>query len=120
MALTDAQLLQMSVILVLAVILFFIKCRLRPHKSAAASPVLTPFQPINTKYASTYAVLTVAILIALIVDVIKVDFIPYSQFNYWHFVFAIMGLLLAACDRHAECLQGSVPSAKVPGQVHYA
>jgi hypothetical protein len=120
MALTDAQLSQMSITLLLAVVLFFINCRLRPNISAATLPVLTPYQLNNTKYASAYAALTVAILIALIVDVTKIDHIRYSQLNYWHFVFAIMGLLLAACGRHGKGLQSPVPSGKLPGQDSYA
>jgi O-antigen ligase len=64
--LTDAQLLQFSVTLVLAVIVFTIAFSLSPRVSATALILLIPFQPIDTKYASANVLLTFVVLIALL------------------------------------------------------
>jgi len=70
--LTDAQILQMSITLVLAIVVFTIAYSLRPLVSATLLLLLIPFQPIDTKYASANVALTFAIFIGWIMKGVKI------------------------------------------------
>ena len=41
----------------------------------------------------------VIIMIAILFDQLKVEFIRISLTDYWHFIFALIGVLIAVCDR---------------------
>jgi O-antigen ligase len=41
----------------------------------------------------------VVVMIVIFVDQIKVEFMRYTLVDYWHFVFALLGVLIAVCDR---------------------
>ncbi len=64
MNLSDAQILQMSITLVMALVVFVIAYSLKPKVSATLLLLLIPFQPINTKYASANVVLAFVLFIA--------------------------------------------------------
>lgn len=72
MALTDAQILQMSITLVMALIVFFIAYSLQPKVSATYLILLIPFQPINTKYASANVVLVLVLFIAYLIKGVRI------------------------------------------------
>ena len=69
---TDAQLLQMSITLVLAVVVFMIAYSLKPGVAAVALVLLIPFQPIDTKYASANVALTFALIIAWAIKGVRI------------------------------------------------
>lgn len=41
----------------------------------------------------------IVVMTVFFIDQIKVEFMRYSQVDYWHFVFALLGFLIAFCDR---------------------
>lgn len=69
---TDAQLLQMSLTLVLAVILFIAAYSMKPGVAATMLLLLIPFQPIDTKYASANVALTFALIVAWAIKGVKI------------------------------------------------
>lgn len=46
-----------------------------------------------------FAKLGVLVMIIIFVDQIKVEFMRFALVDYWHFVFALLGVLIAICDR---------------------
>jgi O-antigen ligase len=50
-------------------------------------------------YARGLARTGIIVMTIVLVDGIKVGFLRYAMVDYWHFVFAIMGMLVAVCDR---------------------
>ena len=87
--LTDAQLLQMSVTLVLAVLVFTIAFSLPPKVSATALILLIPFQPIDTKFASANVLLTIVVFIALLIKGIRVRVPLLTQILILFFAYMI-------------------------------
>lgn len=76
--------------------------------------LLTPlFRCINVvrhseseTYEVGFARLGIVLMIVILVDGIKIDFMRYALVDYWHFVFALIGLLIATCDRAAGLTNG--------------
>lgn len=46
-----------------------------------------------------YAKIGMLIMIIIFVDQIKVEFMRFGLVDYWHFIFALLGVLIAICDR---------------------
>ena len=72
MNLTDAQILQMGITLVMALIVFVLAYSMNPRVSATLLILLIPFQPIATKYATANVALTFVLFIAFIMKGIRV------------------------------------------------
>lgn len=70
--------------------------------------------PVTLSFIKTGTVLMVIIF----VDQIKVEFMRYALVDYWHFVFALLGVLVAVCDRTQHSLAlaqtAAVPAGPVP------
>ena len=65
-------------------------------------------QTLGDSYETGLARTGVVIMTVILIDGIKIDFLRYNLVDYWHFVFALIGMLLAACDR-ARSDGGSLP-----------
>lgn len=48
----------------------------------------------------------VVVMIVLFVDQIKVEFMRYALVDYWHFVFALLGMLIAVCELAQASVSG--------------
>ena len=86
---TDAQLLQLSITLVLAVILFIIAYSLPPKVSGIALLILIPFQPIDTKYASANVALVFVLFIALLIKGVRVKVPMLPQIGALLFIYMV-------------------------------
>lgn len=53
---------------------------------------------VNDPYTLGFAKIGVLIMIIIFVDQIKVEFLRFDLVDYWHFVFALLGFLVAGCD----------------------
>jgi O-antigen ligase len=51
--------------------------------------------PIVLSFANT----GIIVMVVFFVDQLKVEFLRFGLVDYWHFVFALMGVLIAFCDR---------------------
>lgn len=56
------------------------------------------------------------VMIIIFVDQIKVEFMRYSLVDYWHFLFALLGLLVAVCDQIESVPHAAKASSSVPAQ----
>jgi O-antigen ligase len=63
----------------------------------------------------TFVRLGALMIIIILVDQVKVEFMRFALVDYWHFVFALLGVFCAACDRAR--VSASVPSANGFAQV---
>jgi O-antigen ligase len=61
----------------------------------------------NDPVALSYANTGIVIMVVIFVDQIKVEFLRFLWVDYWHFVFALMGALIAYCDRVETKLRAS-------------
>jgi O-Antigen ligase len=50
-------------------------------------------------YTLSFAKIGIVIMIVIFVDQIKVEFMRFGFIDYWHFVFALLGVIVAVCDR---------------------
>lgn len=57
------------------------------------------FQPGVDPYTAGLAKTGVVILAAILIDQIKVEFLRGNMTDYWHYVFALLGMMVAVCDR---------------------
>ena len=87
--LTDAQILQLSVTLVLAVVLFTIAYSLPPRVSATALILLIPFQPIDTKYASANVAITMVLFIAWLIKGVRIRVPMFPQILLLFFAYMV-------------------------------
>ena len=46
-----------------------------------------------------FAKIGVVIMIVFLVDQLKIEFMRFALVDYWHFIFALFGLLVAVCDQ---------------------
>ena len=76
--------------------------------------------PIDDPYLIGLAKTGVVILIAFAVDQVKVSFMRLSMVDYWHFIFALFGFLIAVCDRIQARKRQIAIAARAPGPAHNA
>jgi O-antigen ligase len=68
---------------------------------------LTPFvkcwqtlrKSLPSSYDATFAKTGIIIMIVVLIDQIKVEFMRFNLVDYWHFMFALFGVYMAACHR---------------------
>lgn len=48
---------------------------------------------------ATFVKLGVLVFVVILIDQLKVEFMRIGLVDYWHFVFALLGIFTAACDR---------------------
>lgn len=58
-----------------------------------------------------YAKIGVLVMIIIFVDQIKVEFMRFDLVDYWHFVFALLGVLVAICERLRMESPANAPAA---------
>jgi O-antigen ligase len=56
---------------------------------------------LPASYDATFAKTGVIIMIIILIDQIKVEFMRFNLVDYWHFIFALLGVYVAACHRAA-------------------
>jgi O-antigen ligase len=69
--------------------------------------MITPFlrcwrtsnQPQLDLHAQTFAKTGIILMVVIFVDQMKVEFTRFELTDYWHFLFALFGVLIAVCDR---------------------
>jgi O-antigen ligase len=54
---------------------------------------------VNDPVALSYANTGIIIMVVIFIDQIKVEFLRFGLVDYWHFIFALFGALIAYCDR---------------------
>ena len=54
---------------------------------------------VSDVHISSFAKTGIIIMIIIFIDQVKVEFLRFGLVDYWHFVFALLGLLVAFCDR---------------------
>lgn len=69
-----------------------------------------PNDPVMLSFLKTGVVM----MIIIFVDQIKVEFMRYSLVDYWHFVFALFGVLIAVCDHVERNGNGILAQGRVP------
>jgi O-antigen ligase len=50
-------------------------------------------------YEGTFIKTGVVIFVVILIDQLKVEFMRMSLVDYWHFIFALLGVFVAVCDR---------------------
>ena len=65
---------------------------------------------VPASYDATFAKTGVIIMSIILIDQIKVEFMRFNLVDYWHFIFALLGIYVAACHR-AEYLAVAKPQA---------
>jgi len=50
-------------------------------------------------YAAGLAKTGVVVVAAILIDQMKVEFLRINMTDYWHYIFALLGMLVAVCDR---------------------
>ena len=53
---------------------------------------------IDPEYAA-FTKIGVVLIIVFLVDQLKIEFLRITLVDYWHFIFALLGVLVAACDQ---------------------
>lgn len=71
-------------------------------------------------YESTFLKTGILIMIVILIDQLKVEFIRMNLVDYWHFIFALLGILLAMGDRALQAAsneQQAKIAASIPNGV---
>jgi len=67
---------------------------------------------ISESYEVGFARVGIVFIVIVFVDGIKIDFARFVLVDYWHFIFALIGLLIATCDR-IKMMDHSSPSSRL-------
>lgn len=66
-------------------------------------PVVRSIRLIHSPFAESYykgiAKLGIVLMTVIFVDQMKVSFMRMTMVDYWHFIFALIGILIGYCDR---------------------
>lgn len=67
-------------------------------------------------YESTFSKTSILVMIVILIDQLKVEFIRMNLVDYWHFIFAFLGIWLAMGDRAPRAISRA-PQASVTASI---
>jgi O-antigen ligase len=74
--------------------------------------------PIDDQYLLSMSRTGVVLVIVILVDQLKISMMRLTFLDYWHFVFALFGMLIAICDRAKAKMQTELEARRANYNLH--